>query len=327
MYPERNTDLGSALFPVEKRRIFLLSTTTEQLSIQDLSGLGLQYSEIPQFVAIVDVERNHVFSIVSENYRLVTNQEAVELGEKCFCTVFSEKTAGGMSVYNIITFCHIDFMHEIRAVEPWQNDRWFPFLRVTNSYNRTKPLRFDLGFCREICANGIIFGERSISFSYLHLHDDVGRAIEFDIDFTELKELEKDFVEKLYNLKRFYVPEQAMLPLLCNVLNIKIDKNDFKRKQRLKQIIEFRDYVNSLTEKYFSEIGQNGYAALSVITEFSTRPKLFISSESMVDPLQKRTGDWISVFINKMQDPSFQIERYLEDQFKQADLIKQASYG
>ena len=108
---------------------------------------------IPGYRALVDLERNHVFSVVSKDYRLVTNGEAVEMGRQCFKSIFSVATMNSMDLYNIImpfsrSFCHVDFMARTRGIEPWAGDTWAPFLRVTNSYNRTKMLGFDLGFCR-----------------------------------------------------------------------------------------------------------------------------------------------------------------------------------
>jgi len=160
---ERNTNLKDAFFPVEQRSIFM------ELPQNNKGKRDLKL--ISRFEAIVDAERDHVFSVVAEGYRLITNEEAVKLGEKCFCTVFSQSTADSMTIFNIITpktrsFCHIDFIYEKGRFEPWQGDQWVPFLRVTNSYNRMKPLRFDLGFCRWICTNGMIFGAKSITFRY-----------------------------------------------------------------------------------------------------------------------------------------------------------------
>ena len=41
-------------------------------------------------------------AVVSKNYRLVLNSEAIELGKECFREVFTDMTAKGMTVFNII---------------------------------------------------------------------------------------------------------------------------------------------------------------------------------------------------------------------------------
>lgn len=327
---EKNVDIQTVLFPVSEKPVYIsVEEKSKQRSIFDNEKFDseISYKEIPRFKAIVDVERNHVFAVVAENYHLVTNKEAIELGKKCFCTVFSETTAKKMQVYNIImprtrSFCHIDYTYKDYSFEPLKGDRWFPFLRVTNSYNRMKRLRFDLGFCREICTNGIIFGERSISFRYLHIKGEVGTAIKFNTSYKELKELEKRFIEKVHNLTRYYIPKEVMFPLLCRVFSIRFHKEELNRPKRLLQLEKFKKQVGELTDKYFSEFGPNGYAVLSVITDFASRPTLFISAESMVDQLQKRSGDWISAFPNEIQDPHFNFENYLDEYIEQEKLLK-----
>ena len=42
------------------------------------------------------------------------------------------------------------------------------FLRVKNSYNKTMPIKIEIGICRWICRNGIIFDKHSIVFKDSH---------------------------------------------------------------------------------------------------------------------------------------------------------------
>lgn len=329
MSVKETVDIQTVLFPVAQLPVYIpVEEELQQKSIFENQNINsnIGYRKIPHFKAIVDVKKNYVFAVVAENYRLVTNMEAIKMGEVCFCKVFDVATAEKMKVYNIImpktrSFCHIDYTYENYTFEPWKGDLWYPFLRITNSYNRTKLLRFDLGFCRDICTNGMIFGERSVSFRYLHTKGDVGRTVEFNTSLNELKELEKRFIERVHNLKRYYIPSELMFPLLCSVFNIKFEKKELKRPNRLLQLQIFKNHVDELTNKYFEEIGPNGYAALSVITDFASRPKLYISAESMVDHLQKRSGDWVSAFLKEMQNPNFSFENYLIDYTEQAKLL------
>ncbi len=274
------------------------------------------YHKVPRFAAIVDVDKNHTFAVVSERYRLVKNQEALNLGEQCFRQVFSTTTADGMEVFNIIlpatrSFCHVDFIHKDHAFEPWSGDKWWPYLRVTNSYNRTKPLRFDLGFCRAICTNGVIFGREHIVFRFYHTHGQIAVEGKFQVDASRLKGLEVRFIEQMHNLKRYYVSPEHMLALACKALEVEIDPADLRDAKKAERLIQFRDKIKRLTEKYFKELGPNGYAALNVLTDFASRPTLYISQEAMIDPLQKRCGDWTTNFLAAIQDPKFDFRKYL----------------
>lgn len=309
--------MTDALFNVEQRPIFVKRKNT--LFDEEFFG------EVDRFQAVVDVERDYVFSVVAGGYKLITNQEAVNLGKECFKSVFSRTTSDGMEVFNITmpktrSFCHIDFVHKDSDFKPWEEDKWSPFLRVTNSYNRTKLLRFDLGFCRWICENGMIFGNKSITFRYTHTRGAIEKA-EFKTSFGELKKLETEFIENLHNLKRFHVPEKQMLPIVCKAFEIKADADDLSKPKRTEQLREFKNHVSELTAKYFAEMDPTAYAALNIITDFATRPKSFISPESMIDILQKRSGAWMDDFIEQIDDKKFNFDKYLADYKETAKVI------
>lgn len=330
MTEERSTDLSQVLFSVEQRPILIENKIDQPCLFPHQNASGGKFSRVAGFRAIVDVERGHVFSVVADGYRLVSNEEAIDLGKECFRKVFNESTAEGMEVFNIIapktrSFCHIDYIHRNGGFEPWQNDRWVPFLRVTNSYNRTKPLRFDLGFCRWICTNGMIFRSKSITFRYLHTRGEIARGVEFHTTFGEIKVLEREFAEKLHNLKRYYIPKEFMLPLACRVFKISATPEDISRPKRRERLIEFRNRVTFLTNKYFEEMGPNGYAALNVISDVASRPKFYISDSAVVDQLQKSSGDWVDGFIREIKNDGFSFEDYLGDYQETAEVLHAAN--
>ncbi len=326
MSAKRITDISTALFPVEQRPVFMLDDTMQAELFDRTPAPTQQYTKIARFQAIVDIERKRPFAVVADNYRLVTNAEAIELGKQCFRKVFSQVTADGVEVFNIImpktrSFCHIDYIHNGAGFEPWKNDKWVPYLRVTNSYNRTKPLRFDLGFCRWICTNGMIFGGKSISFRYMHTHDAVGQTVEFKTTFGELQQLEKKFIEQVHNLQRYYVPAEVMLGLACKVFGIVATADDLRQPRRRDQLMGFRDQIRDLTDRYFKDMGPNGYAALNVLTDFASRPRVYISPEAMVDRLQKRSGDWVGTFLAAIEQKTFNFNDYLGESAKVAEVL------
>lgn len=332
MQVERKTNLAEVLFPVETRPIFFKhsadSAPMQQNTLFPASAEETSlFSAIPDFRAIVDVQREHVFAVVRDGYQLITNQKAITLGEQCFASVFTETLSEGMEVFNITmpktrSFCHIDYVHRSSIFEPWPNDKWSPFLRVTNSYNRTKPLRFDLGFCRWICANGMIFGDKSITFRYLHTRHDLARTASFQTNLGDLKKLEAAFIEKLHNLKRFYVPFEVMLPLACKTFAIKVVRDDLERPKRAAQLANLKQYVNQLTGDYFARMGPNGYAALNVLTDFATRPRAYIAPEAMVDRLQRHSAAWADDFIRHIKADNFTFEQYLGEYQETAQVLE-----
>jgi hypothetical protein len=87
------------------------------------------------------------------------------------------------------------------ALQPlWEKDKRTAFLRPSNSYNRTQLLRFE-GFCRWICLNGIIFGRKSIEFSYAHTRRGMDRVDRFVQNIGDIRKWEIALTEKLQRLK------------------------------------------------------------------------------------------------------------------------------
>lgn len=306
-------NINDVLFPVELRPVFV-----EGL-IGDLSP-G-KFSKIAGFRAVLDLKNNHVFSVVAENYKLITNQEAIDLGEICFEQIFKLIKKEDMQLYNIImprtrSFCHIDFTHSKGEFAPFDGDPWMPYIRITNSYNRMFALHFDLGFCRSICMNGVIFGKKNIEFKFHHSRSGKDPEIEFSLRSGEFANLEAQFIESLKNLKRFHVPPKYIWPLTCKVFGY-----SFPEKPTVKQvgvIEERKQHVLELGQQYFKELGETGYAALNVLNDYATRPVGVISTEGSIDLLQRKAGDWIIDFTEAIENKNFVFEDYLGDYMRLA---------
>ena len=78
--------LGAApFFPVSKVRVHATDT-------------GHTFS---RHWAVVSDDRREVFSIVTEDYRLVSNLQAYELGRRAFALVFGAKAAAELQLFNV----------------------------------------------------------------------------------------------------------------------------------------------------------------------------------------------------------------------------------
>ena len=279
-------------------------------------------TKMDRFKAVVALDKGYVFSVVAPNYKLITNEDAIRMGQECFDAVFPLLSGEGMKLYNVImpksrSFCHLDYIHPGSSFDYSAGDPWAPYLRITNSYNRTFALNYDLGFCRGICRNGIIFGKRNIIFKFYHSKTAKAPQPQFQLRAGELRELQKQFMESLHNLSRYYVNKEYMWALACKVFKIPVPTPFTKDKQR--EIWEARKaHVEELVRKYFDDkkIGPNGYAALNVLTDFATRPVGAISSEIRINSLQQKAGDWVHEFIEAIQSKTFSFEKYLEEYAK-----------
>jgi len=269
---------------------------------------------VPRFKAVVAQDNGDVFAIVTKDYKLITNRQALDLGCLCFTEVFTGTNTKMMKLFNVImpetrSFCHLDFLHEGAKFCPLKNDSWQPYLRISNSYNRMFALNFDLGFCRNICKNGVIFGKKNIEFKFLHTRHTADPAVQFKLRAGELSALEKEFTEALFNLKRFHVPRKVMWALACKVFAQSLPTKPTQGQQDLLEVK--KDAVERLSNDYFQSLGENGYAALNVLTDFASRPLGMISAEQRIDSLQRQTGSWISEFITAIERRDFTFEAYL----------------
>ena len=86
-------------------------------------------------------DRREIFSIVTEDYQLVSNAQAYELGRRTFALVFGDDARAGLQLFNATmsatrSWAHIDVTAEILAFEPRHGDRWIPFVRVTHALRK-----------------------------------------------------------------------------------------------------------------------------------------------------------------------------------------------
>lgn len=309
-----NTDLSTVLFPVAECAVYYEAPPTPSVFPRSEAESG--FVPTKRFRAIVDIERQYTFAVVGPDYRLVTNDEAIRRGRDCFRKVFGVMSPEDMQVFNVITpatrsYCHVDFTSKEGEFQPSHDDRWTSFLRVTNSYNRTRVLSFSIGFCRFICTNGLIFGGRSIQLRFQHTKKNVAGADLLHEKLDDIRELQAAFIDQVYNLKGYAVPRRSMLGLACKAFDLRPTATDAQRVRQTAQLAPFRNKVEALTTHYFGELGANGYAALNVLTDFATRPDVSISPGATVDSLQRQIGAWVPKFMAAVEERSFSFDEYL----------------
>ena len=126
------------------------------------------------------------FAIVTDRYRLIRNEDVIDLGHEAFERLFGPHHRARMSVFNVVMAngkgsfladftapdlgCSIPVPgYRASAADPdGDPTRHTFFLRTVNSYNRTQAVRLEAGICRWICRNGMIFGKQSIQFRDPH---------------------------------------------------------------------------------------------------------------------------------------------------------------
>jgi hypothetical protein len=309
-------DPKEAFFPVEMRPLYMPS-----------KGSIERYTELGRHFAVVDVEREHPFAVVTDDYTLITNHQAYNMADEVMRKVFQTTKAEDMQCLNVTmpktrSFCHIDLIRKTSEFLPFEHDKWTAFLRISNSYNRTRLLRFELGFCRWICMNGMIFGSKSIEFSYAHTRRGMNRVERFADNIGDIRKIEATLTESLHQLKRYYVPPTEMLPIVCRAFDIAATSEDLKKPRRLEALAAMRDQVRELTDSYFTELGPHGYAALNVLTDYATRPQGVIAPEASMHGLQQKASNWMEGFVSAIKTSDFSFDKYLASVRQTAALIE-----
>lgn len=275
---------------------------------------------IPGKTALINSKTEQPVSIVSKGYEIITNLEALNYGKTCMKSLFDIKNDSDIELFNIISpdrlsFCHIDLTSQKNSFQVF-DDKYLPFIRITNSYNTSFKLSFKIGVCRFICKNGMIFDEEAIWFKYDHVKG-AKRAVNFEVKKDEFNRLINNFQSDIQILKENPLPENYSFLILCKALGLKFDiKNSekIKREKAIKKLSDYQKIFNIVLRKYINEMGNNFYSMYNTITELSTFgiegepfPVLRINSR------QRRAGYWLSNITGLFREGKIDYNEYLKE--------------
>ena len=310
----RITTLDTILFPVEERPVFVAIQTKA----------GQKYLRVPNRKAIVNEINGRILGVVSKEYRVVTNSEALDLAYECCRMVFPEHKAGEWRVSTVDApysagHCFIDMTHnsaslDFRDVDPESRpDAYGPFIRVTNSYNGMRALRFDIGFYRKICENGLILPESAIRFKFNHLQREIGKAIKLDIMQEKLMKMRKSFGENMKALREYPIDRSEFEPLMRSVLLIRKPNHAKPKNWEVeKNWNALQLHIKKMCDAYATELGENAYAVFNAITDFASHPPDNRCVYRERHSFQRLAGSWLVDFSRDCTNPGFDLKKYIE---------------
>lgn len=310
----KSFDINEAFFPVEEMPISLDNRHGNQ---KPISG----------YKAIVEKETGRVLSVVSSKYRLVLNREAYELADYVVRAVFEGKTLDDFVCFNILMpktkgSCRIDLIipNNFNKLFGDETESWTPFVRISNSYNKTMVLRYEIGFCRLICLNGVIFGQTGITFSITHWGGITRKEIDKLInkakrEIGDIGSLWKAFEEKMNYLRSISLPSSSALAIYCKAFDIIIDPKEVTDIQKEMFALRAKQIVTA-SKDYFKELGNNAYAMMNVLSDYASFPAWANGSTNYVDGYQRRVGIWVDDFIEESERAGFSLSRYLGDDYQ-----------
>ncbi|MBW7897775.1 hypothetical protein B188_17280 [Candidatus Brocadiaceae bacterium B188] len=309
----RITKIDDLMFPVELRPVYT-----------DLEINGKQTKiEVPNSRIVINNKTGAPLGVVSSNYKLIRNDEAVKLGVKCCAELFGADEAANIEVFRVdapstASYCHIDLVHKNYIMNLWdekkQSDVYIPYIRVTNSYNTSRALSFDIGFCRKICLNGVIFESETIRFTFSHIKHELNTDISFVLESGKIKELFDKFVSYAKKLKDYVISEEDSFRLVLILFGVKneaeIDFND--KKEDKNEYNALLEEIRKKLKKYIEDMGANGYSLFNVVTDIASHPMENRYFRRDMNSMQRLAGNWINSFQNEIGQSNFEIAEYLK---------------
>lgn len=153
------------------------SNCTEEISFPEVCETPVSWGEInlqraERFKAIVNPETGKVFSIVSNDYKLIRHENAVQqiedtLNEYPAFNNYKVKTEfynEGARVRR--SYCFYEILVKIGP-----GDAVNPELQLINSYDTSWPFIVILGAFRLVCANGLVVGEKFLHLRKRHIYN------------------------------------------------------------------------------------------------------------------------------------------------------------
>ena len=311
-------DLKKAFFPVAVRPAFWMDAKDKQ-------------HYIPGQKVLVDAERDYPLAVVSERYHLITNEEAYRMADVIVRGVFGGYTLGNFQCYNIImpstrSSCRMDFIipHNQFSAFGDARESYTPFLRISNSYNRTLVLRYEIGFCRWICLNGCIFGKKSYTATFVHSLQKRQRSVydaiaEARRTIGSIEDIWADLERKLTALSEITVPFEFALPVFCQVFGVPdVDKEDVSLSVADRHVARAEHFLEQ-AGSYYRDLGPNAYALFNALTDFASFPDGSSMTGTAVHGYQRRVGDWVDGIVEDAGARDFVFEKTIPDAARKSE--------
>lgn len=314
----RETDIEDLLFPVELQPLYT------EIKRKD----RLVKVSIPNSQVVINVDDGNPLGVVSKTYRVVTNLEAIELGKECCKELLGLDDDHGLEVFNAYapltkSYCHIDLVHHGFAMNLWDNatkpEVYLPYVRVTNSYNTTRSLRFDVGFCRELCLNGVIFETETVQFTFNHLRHELNKSIKFDIKKDQFKAITEKFKKTVSDLLECKIPRESARTVFDTVLGIPAESSlSFKNNREKAEYDNLLKYIEDCLEQYYGDMEANAYALFNAMTDFASRPPENRYVRRDTNSMQRSTGNWMHDFKAYLDANQFVADDYIKHMTQQS---------
>lgn len=310
----RNTNLEPVLFPVSLQPLFLYN----------------QNKPLSDFLAVVGrfENQNNVFSVVTRAYHLISNADAIELGKIAFKRLFNQSidVNSDFKIFSVIypktrSTATIDIIHKDYTLNLWKREVYIPYFRLINSYNKTRALTFDIGFCRRLCDNGVIFESNLVNVKLYHQRSSFNPDKLFKVlNAARFDTFIEEFKIHVNKTKEINIEKKYFIATIAKALQLKFEINSINKQiksKALKELGLFISQVMPLASKYFSEFGSNAYAVFNTITDYSSNvseeEENYWQRSNRIVRNQRLAGVWLKNFHEDISMLNFDFNEYLKD--------------
>lgn len=284
--------------------------------------IGKEWQKVKGYRAVVNFDDEEVISIVTNKYHLVTNLEAYNIADHVVKVLFPGASLNDFECYNLVMSqskgsCRMDLIIPSSKESPFgdESDPWTPFVRISNSYNRKIKLHYEIGFCRWICLNGVIFNQKGIDVSLNHstkISKDkiIDQIRQQAIELKSVRGMWNELKRKLNILREIEMTSSMALPMFCRAFNVKIDKKTIKERKK-NELRAKAKLIKKLSEDYFKEMGNNAYAIFNVLTDYATYPDYAPNTYTTIHSNQRTVGNWADELIKKSSNNNFSMSEFI----------------
>ncbi len=302
--------INDVLFDVELQDVY---------SNLRLPETGTNYAVgTPYYKAVVNQENGQILSVVGSSYRLIPNKVALEMGKELFCRIYPHVKKDDLIPYKVVApeskaSAHIDLIHKDVNFKVWEQETWLPFLRVTNSYNRTYALSFEIGFARKLCSNGVLFNKETMKIKYVHSKSD---KMDLNTHFSVIENVSGLFKKQCTLLREYPVPKEMMFALVCHIMKINLNLPDNKfLKRKIINLNNLYKNVIDLTANYGKNGAINAYTTLNIVSDIVSHQNVYKNLTGFhfnVRSFYSRPTDWMEEFTVKINRGNFTLNEYLK---------------
>jgi hypothetical protein len=274
---------------------------------------------IPGKKALINQHSGQVLGVVSRDYRVVTNQEAVNLAREACGIAFPgispmEWEAKRASAPRTLSYANIDLMHRTHVLNYWdteikKDDPFTPFLRVTNSFNGARALRFDIGFMRKHCSNGVIFVEEVATIRASHSAEALAQ-LKVEIKSRCLPKMWEEFSKFLTRVRSINM-DAIQSTLALNAVLCLPDPKPEDKPTRAEGLNALSADFSTRLESYRQELGPNAYAVFNTLTDIAARPPENPHFQKTRDTIEKRSGRWLKDLAGQSQIAEFDLNVWI----------------